>query len=242
VKNFSPDWQEATNVSDLIAEYMKTRLRLVSELLVSDTPPLSDVGKIIRKGGRQTKELTEKYGDTGVEIIVERARRLVGTVFGGEPAPPPVQWPACGRAALDADVVAEQLARNAAALGFQRSSVPDWRTTANRRLEETVERANKMLETRAEPATPAKSAEPRSFSREEVERIVDDRLATAAHRTFADMWQGGYQRGTKYERGQAVTEGGSVWLALASTEGVPGASSDWKLIVKRGRDGRDAKR
>lgn len=45
-----------------------------------------------------------------------------------------------------------------------------------------------------------------------------------------------------YEKGDAVTWGGSLWIAQKDTDAKPDtADSGWRLAVKRGRDGRDAK-
>jgi collagen type III alpha len=44
-----------------------------------------------------------------------------------------------------------------------------------------------------------------------------------------------------YERGDGVTWNGSWWICQADTQTKPGDSnSDWRLAVKRGRDGKDA--
>ena len=51
-----------------------------------------------------------------------------------------------------------------------------------------------------------------------------------------------YREGERYEGGDAVTFGGSVWVALRDTTSKPGeGAADWRLAVKKGRDGRDAK-
>lgn len=51
-----------------------------------------------------------------------------------------------------------------------------------------------------------------------------------------------YRDGVPYEGGDAVTFGGSLWVALRATTSKPGEGSpDWRLAVKKGRDGRDAK-
>ena len=47
--------------------------------------------------------------------------------------------------------------------------------------------------------------------------------------------------GTTYQRGNLATWDGSLWLSLVDGEQKPGASSDWKMITKKGRDGKDAK-
>lgn len=42
-----------------------------------------------------------------------------------------------------------------------------------------------------------------------------------------------------YAAGDGVTLGGSWFVAQVDTEAKPGASDDWRLMVKRGNDGRD---
>ena len=43
-----------------------------------------------------------------------------------------------------------------------------------------------------------------------------------------------------YEQGDGTTYGGCYWIAQKNApEGVPGGSADWRLAVKKGRDGRD---
>jgi hypothetical protein len=56
-------------------------------------------------------------------------------------------------------------------------------------------------------------------------------------------YKGVYDPETLYHRGNAVTKGGSLWIALtASTGATPGVSVDcWRLAVKAGRDGKDAR-
>jgi len=50
--------------------------------------------------------------------------------------------------------------------------------------------------------------------------------------------RGVFREGTAYERGDGVTFGGSWWIAQKDApEGKPGASADWRLAVKKGRDG-----
>ena len=49
-----------------------------------------------------------------------------------------------------------------------------------------------------------------------------------------------HRPGAAYEKGDAVTHGGSYWIAKRDTSETPGKSDDWRLAVKRGRDGKDA--
>lgn len=48
-----------------------------------------------------------------------------------------------------------------------------------------------------------------------------------------------YQRGKRYEKADGVTYGGQYYIAQRDTDAVPGESPDWRLSVKRGRDGKD---
>ena len=50
----------------------------------------------------------------------------------------------------------------------------------------------------------------------------------------------GVWRDEGYEKGDAVTYGGSLWIAqVDEPRDAPGTSKDWRLAVKKGRDGRD---
>ena len=50
----------------------------------------------------------------------------------------------------------------------------------------------------------------------------------------------GVWRDGEYEKGDAVTYGGSLWIAQDSgAHGAPGTSKAWRLAVKKGRDGKD---
>lgn len=54
--------------------------------------------------------------------------------------------------------------------------------------------------------------------------------------------KGVYKTGNQYEPGDGVTWGGSYWIAQAKTNDKPdGPDSGWRLAVKKGRDGKDAK-
>ena len=54
--------------------------------------------------------------------------------------------------------------------------------------------------------------------------------------------RGVYSTERDYERGDAVSWGGSLWIAQKDGPGKPDtADSGWRLAVKKGRDGKDAK-
>jgi len=75
-------------------------------------------------------------------------------------------------------------------------------------------------------------------TREEIESIVETRVSEVQVRTFADVYQGVYENGKPYTRGLLVTWGGSLWLSLAETSAKPGENTEWRLVVKKGADGR----
>jgi len=52
---------------------------------------------------------------------------------------------------------------------------------------------------------------------------------------------GVWKEGTAYAAGDGVTLGGSFFIAQADTSAKPGKSDEWRLAVKRGTDGRDAR-
>ncbi|WP_242137374.1 hypothetical protein [Sphingomonas sp. TREG-RG-20F-R18-01] len=55
--------------------------------------------------------------------------------------------------------------------------------------------------------------------------------------------RGVFKEGTAYEHGDAVTFGGSLWIAQRATGEKPeGTNTGWRLAVKKGRDGRDLSR
>lgn len=68
--------------------------------------------------------------------------------------------------------------------------------------------------------------------------------STAKHevRTGLVLDRGIFREGTEYAKGDGVTFGGSWWIAVAEkATDKPGTSDQWRLAVKRGRDGKDAK-
>lgn len=56
------------------------------------------------------------------------------------------------------------------------------------------------------------------------------------------LYRGVYAAGTSYVKGDAVTYGGSLWIAREATGAKPGdGATAWQLAVKAGRDGKDGK-
>lgn len=66
------------------------------------------------------------------------------------------------------------------------------------------------------------------------------KTVTARMQTALPIQRGLWKEGT-YQHGDMVTRDGSIWHCERQTTETPGTSPDWKLTVKRGRDGKDGK-
>ncbi len=65
-------------------------------------------------------------------------------------------------------------------------------------------------------------------------------LEKAGNQTLADSFKGTWQPGNSYERGSLVVWEGSLWIAMSGdTAAKPGSGDDFRLVTKRGRDGKD---
>lgn len=71
-------------------------------------------------------------------------------------------------------------------------------------------------------------------------RYTDGTETVTEIRSPAVLDRGVFREVSAYERGDGVTFGGSFWIAQKDApEGKPGTSADWRLAVKKGRDGAD---
>lgn len=52
-------------------------------------------------------------------------------------------------------------------------------------------------------------------------------------------YEGVYEAGKSYRKGQAATFAGSLWIAQRDTDGSPGTGDAWKLAVRKGRDAKE---
>jgi hypothetical protein len=67
------------------------------------------------------------------------------------------------------------------------------------------------------------------------DQVKEFRLAKP---TLADSYRGVWRDGA-HKAGDTVTYGGSFWIALRDTKERPENGDDWRLAVKKGRDGKD---
>ncbi len=65
--------------------------------------------------------------------------------------------------------------------------------------------------------------------------LVREHTLRLNHPIYRDV----YQHGRRYECDDVVTFGGSAWIATRDTDSKPGTDDSWKLMVKKGRDGKD---
>lgn len=79
-------------------------------------------------------------------------------------------------------------------------------------------------------------------TREELNEIVEKRFAEVQVRSLADVFEGVYDPSKLYPPGRLAVWDGQTWLSMTETRAAPAVSSDWKLIAKKGRDGRDARK
>jgi collagen type III alpha len=75
-------------------------------------------------------------------------------------------------------------------------------------------------------------------TREELNEMIEQRFAELQVRTLADSYREVYRAGETYKRGEVVTWGGSLFLAMADTAEKPETTPAWRLMVKHGRDGK----
>jgi hypothetical protein len=88
------------------------------------------------------------------------------------------------------------------------------------------------------PEMMEKFVEPLLNSRE---RKLEARIRELEQRPLLED-AGIWNRSSEYHPGMVVTHDGSAWVAkILHAHGEPGKSDAWRLLVKRGRDGRDSR-
>lgn len=143
-----------------------------------------------------------------------------------------------GANGIDGKSVSEDAVKDAIAASFERRFSDmqlSWERQARDAFEKAIDRMPKPKD--GADALPLEDIEITQDGRNvtlklgKVERTI--KLDTVIDR---GVWRDG-----EYEKGDAVSYGGSLWIAQKDMpENVPGASKDhWRLAVKKGRDGKD---
>lgn len=80
-----------------------------------------------------------------------------------------------------------------------------------------------------------------SFTSPDGGRTLNATLGGISHqiKTAIPLHVGLWKENTTYLTGDGVTHGGQFFIAQVDTTAKPLASNDWRLVVQRGRDGRD---
>lgn len=123
----------------------------------------------------------------------------------------------------------------------------DWALDFERRAQDILHRA---VENIPKPANGKDGADGLGFDDLAVEQLDERHIVLRFSRGdvvkefpvelagFVD--RGVFKHGDTYDRGDSVSWGGSTFFAQKrAPEGEPGTSADWRLGVKRGRDGKD---
>jgi len=220
-------------MTNLIEKYLRARLGVVSDLSEGRDLPV-DVMVGISKA---EDALTREHGEEGFNKIHRRSIQMVAEVVGGELAPPVAQWPADGLVAVETDILAERIVKEAKRSGLRPSRDPSWREQVNRRWTSMIDRAIKSLDTPKPQPVPQQTIE--ALVEATVTRQIAERgLVTRDSLPGRDFYRGVFEADTKYRTGDAVTYDGSMWFARRDTTSRPGTDDSWTLAVKKGRDGR----
>jgi hypothetical protein len=81
---------------------------------------------------------------------------------------------------------------------------------------------------------------------ENVTRPLQDRIASLESRAKryeenGVIDRGDYEPGQRYEKGDWVRSSGCIWKALSTTTDRPAPGTTWKLMIRKGRDGKDGR-
>ncbi|MBV2181688.1 MAG: hypothetical protein KUL86_10715 [Castellaniella sp.] len=139
----------------------------------------------------------------------------------------------------DAEPVSEAAIADAVAAKFERrfsDMALSWERQARDEFQRAIDRMPAPKDGRdGKDAAPIESLEIT-----QTERSVTIKLGSVERTIKLDtILDRGVWEQKQYEKGDAVTYGGSLWIAQQDTTDAPGASKAWRLAVKKGRDGRD---
>ena len=168
----------------------------------------------------QQKQLDALPEVPSVEAIAKAAAELI-------PAP---------KDGKDAEVPSVDVIASAVAAQFERrfsDMCLSWERQARDSFEKAIDRMPVPKD--GQDGLPADAINIEQNERE-ITITVGDTVKTIFLDTILDrgVWKEG-----DYEKGDAVTYGGSLWIAQEATTDAPSTSKAWRLAVKKGRDGKD---
>ncbi|MBI1189023.1 MAG: hypothetical protein GC206_17085 [Alphaproteobacteria bacterium] len=219
-------------VDDITPETASEQTRAEAAALVEIDAEIADVERRLRllaartdtlsaedRGGAEGRALAEnadRLREVRDSLLTKRAAVLAGTYT----PPAPVEKPPALKAKSSDDT-------------------PGWQPATLADLDDTVEDIGAVL--RAFSADVRKAATDLSAELRGAIAALDARLiAVEARPVLAD--HGVHEVGKAYPEAAVVTFRGGMWIAQRDTTGTPGTpDSGWRLAVKAGRDGRDAR-
>jgi hypothetical protein len=205
-------------MSNPIEDFLRAHVAMCRAFMDDREPSLS-----VRAYSRHLDALAARHSEDTMRVIHDRARALVRELFGGEAPPPPVDSRQVAYGVLEADVVAEQLAKEYRRAGVRCSTDPAWRETMNTRAAAWVNRYMKKLEQRAAAPAPTPPTDLTEQIAAEVARALSEQRA--AH--YVGTWKPG-----TYERGAMTTHHGGLWHCEHESTTEPPGTSAWKLMHK----------
>lgn len=230
-------------MKDSIQTYFRHRVELTRALASGRESPVS-VNRIVKVA----EALKREYGKAGFQRIHQRSIGLVGQVVGGEPAPARLaQMNIDGLAAVEADIIAEQIAAENIHNRATPSRDPSWRETVNRRWHEMIDAAVRSLDRPEAPPVPQQTIEAlveATVTRQIAER--DSRSSEEASTRSGEVdrvpsvYMGTYRDDAAYDRGHMVTRNGLLWHCnVNATTEKPGSGPSWTMMHKsHGKDDR----
>lgn len=145
-----------------------------------------------------------------------------------------------GKDGKDGESVSEEAVKDAIAASFERR-FSDLQLSWERQARETFEKAMDRM-----PAPKDGKDGRDSLPLESIEVLQEGRNVTLklgdVERTIKldTVIDRGVWAQQDYEKGDAVSYGGSLWIAQEDApDGAPGTTKGWRLAVKKGRDGKD---
>lgn len=202
--------------------------RIIKEYVAKQLPEpvVMDVDAIAAKAAAliPTPEHGKDAGPVDLAEVAKQAAALIPKPEDGQPG-------------KDAEPVSIESVIAAVSAQFERR-FSDMQLSWERQARDTFEKAaDKMpVPKDGKDALPVEDIEIKQEG-----RLVTIKLGTVERTIKLDtVLDQGVWRDGDYEKGDAVTYGGSLWIAQEDKpEGAPGTTKAWRLAVKKGRDGKD---
>lgn len=235
------------NVNELAGDIVESVKEYVGRMLA---PILERLAQIeARPPGKDGEPgLPGKNGEPGKSITIDDVRPMVDEFLRSIPVPKDGAPGKDGEPGVDGKSPTLDEIRQMW-LDVYAQKQGEWALDFERRAQDILQRAIERVRVPQDGA-PGKDGRD-GLGVEDFDATIDGRTITLTirrgefvkSRTLkipAVLDAGVFRDGANYEKGDGVTFGGSFWIAQNDNpKGKPGLSSDWRLAVKKGRDGSD---